>query len=158
MPGVAGRSGGANRKRSDVKLGHATTAIGHPDHPDNVSKPVAQGSCEQPPLAFPEGVDEPLPMTLDLWASMKVSGYDEFYTASDWQTARIYMLAIDDFIRGIVVKGWTAMKMAEVRSMMAELMTLESARRRLKIEVQRGEEVPELANVTPIDRAKAAGL
>lgn len=159
MPGVPGRSGGANRKRSDMKLGRPTVATDHPDHPGNVSKPVAQASGEQPKLRFPNGVDAPLQITKDLWESMAVSGYNEFYTASDWQTAMIYMMAIDDFIRGMVKgRGWTAMKLAEVRTMMAELLTTESARRRLKIEVQRSEDTPDLAIVAPIDRAKAAGL
>jgi hypothetical protein len=141
-----------------LKLGRPKVGQDSPDHPGNVSKPVATGSAEQPPLVFPEGVEPPLQMTRDLWDSMAVSGFNEFFTAADWQASRIYMMAIDSFIRGIVEKGWSAMKMAEVRSMMAEMLTLESARRRLKIEVQRSEDTPELAIVAPIDRAKAAGL
>lgn len=158
MPGTSA-SGGANKKRADLKLGNPTVAKGHIDHPDSVDRPTAQVIAEQPKLVFPDGHPAPLPLIIELWESMAVSGYNEFYTASDWAVAKLDMLQIDDYVRGILAgKGWTAMKSAEVRSMVAELLMTESSRRRLKIEVARHKDTPELAPVAPIDRARQAGV
>jgi hypothetical protein len=152
MPGVKGASGGHNRKRSDQKLGHAKTAK---DTQAVVDKPTAAADAPQPDLVFPDGALPPLRMTQDLWDSMAVSGYNEFFTASDWAAAAVQMYALDLFIRDMLDKGnWRAGQMAEVRGLLADMMVMESARRKLRIEVQRpsdNEDLPD--NVTPIQRA-----
>lgn len=159
MAGTPGRSGGQNRKRSDQRLGKPHQAQTHVDHALNVSKPRLTSTVKQPALVFPDGMEQPLPLSRELWASMAQSGYDEYFTPSDWQTCIIYMMMIDVFIRSVMEHGsWTALKLSEVRSMLGEMMTLESARRRLHIEVQRHDDEVKLSVVAPLDRAKAAGL
>jgi hypothetical protein len=158
VPG--GNNGGHNRKRSDLKLGRPQTSAAAAVAAAGVTKPeVDAESCVQPPLKFPPGVRPPLAMTKNIWAAMAVSGYTEVFTAADWTACILKLVVIDDFIRGIADgKGWTAMKASEVNSMIDSMLLQESARRRLKIEVQRKSELPEIAIVAPIDRAKAAGL
>jgi hypothetical protein len=144
MPGVAGRSGGANRKRSDEKLGHPKYAEGDSRNPgENVDKPKAQRAATQPKLVFPSQrgqVVKPEQMTLDLWESMAVSGFNEYYTQADWHAAVILMYNLDQMIKEMIGKGsLSAMKMSELRAVMSDLLVLESSRRRLRLEVQRAE-------------------
>lgn len=164
MPGVPGRSGGSNRKRSEQKLGHAKAAQSVLDHHGTVDKPEA-GPVDQPELVFPDFDDGspwvPSIVTRDLWDSMAVSGFHEYYTMADWSAARAELMVVDGCIRDMLNHNGalSSMKAAEMRSALGELMVFESARRRLKIEVQRHKDtVAPLAAVAPIDRAKASGL
>lgn len=138
MPGVAGRSGGANRKRSDEKLGHPHHVAGDPRNAETgVDKPVAQKEAIQPALVFPDGT-RPEQMTTDLWESLAVSGFHEHYTQADWQAALILMYSLDQMIKTMIGKGeLPAMKMIEMRAIMSDLLVVESSRRRLRLEVQR---------------------
>lgn len=168
MPGVPGRSGGHNRKREDQRLGNANFAKNDPDHHSNVDKPTAE-PVVQPELVFPPYVDEksgrlvpwePSAPVRALWESMAVSGFHEYFTAADWQAALVAMMKLDTMVvemcRG---RSLPANQSAEMRSIFQDLMVLESARRRLKIEVQRHKDTaPPLAAVAPLDRAKASGL
>lgn len=164
MPGVPGRSGGANRKRSDQKLGRPTVGKDSPDHPDNVDKPHAD-AVVQPELKFPDFADGspwvPTKPVQRLWDSMSASGFHEYYTQADWEAAITLLMVIDGNVRSMLKNDGelSSMKAAEMRSAMSDLMVLESARRRLKIEVQRNDEtVAPLAAVAPLDRARAAAL
>lgn len=168
MPGVPGRSGGHNIKRSEMRLGKPSHAQGSVDHPDNVDKPMAE-PVVQPELVFPSYVDEksgrlvpwePSAPVRALWESMAVSGFHEYFTAADWQAALVAMMKLDTMVvemcRG---RSLPANQSAEMRSIFQDFMVLESARRRLKIEVQRHKDTaPPLAAVAPLDRARASGL
>lgn len=145
MPGVAGRSGGANRKRSDEKLGHPKHAEGDIRNPDaGVDKPRAQKEAVQPALVFPSERNKPAvkpeQMITDLWEAMAVSGFQEYYTQADWQAALILMYSLDQMVKEMIGNGsLSAMKLAEIRSIMSDLLVVESSRRRLRLEVQRAE-------------------
>ncbi|MGW4484321.1 phage terminase small subunit [Amycolatopsis sp. NPDC004368] len=145
-------------------MGRPTVGKDSPDHPDNVDKPSA-GPVEQPELRFPEFADGspwvPTAPVQRLWESMAVSGFHEYYTQADWEAAITQMMVIDGNIRSMLKNNGelSSMKAAEMRAALGDLMVLESARRRLKIEVQRNEEtVAPLAAVAPLDRARAAAL
>lgn len=158
MPGVPGRSGGANRKRSDQKLGNATHAKDHPDHPSNVDTPEAE-PVVQPTLVFPTG-EQPHAMVQRLWDAMAKSGFHEFYTQADWEAAAIAVFNLQQMVSEMIAKGsLPANKSAEMRSIFQELLVTESARRRLKIEVQRHRDTPEpQATGAPLDRANLYGV
>lgn len=156
MAGVAGRSGGANRKRADEKLGHPKYAEGDPRNPSTgVDKPVAKKEAVQPPLVFPNDnlTRKPIvpeKMTVDLWESMAVSGFQEYYTQADWQAALILVFNLDQMIKEMIGKGsLAAMKMSELRAVMSDLLVVESSRRRLRLEVQRAEAAGESMEVKP---------
>jgi len=161
VPGVPGKSGGHNRKRTDQRLGNANHAKDSYDHHDNVDKPMTAGPVVQPELTFPTG-EIPHPEIVELWESMAVSGFHEYYTMADWHAAKLQLLHINRMITEMSSNpsiSLPANKMAEMRSIFADLMITESARRRLKIEVQRHKDTPApLASVAPLDRAKASGL
>lgn len=168
MVGVPGRSGGSNKKRSDQVLGKPRYAADSPDHPDNADKPVAE-PVVQPALVFPNIRDPrsnrsipwiPSEPVRQLWDSMAASGFHEYFTRSDWAAALTQMMRLDSMItamcRGEMLP---ANQGAEMRAIFQDLMVLESARRRLKIEVQRHKDTaPPLAAVAPLDRARASGL
>jgi hypothetical protein len=166
--GVPGRSGGQNRKRTEQKLGKPHVAQDSPDHHDNVDKPFAE-PVVQPPLVFPDVVNEktgrkvkwvPSEPIQSLWDSMGASGFHEYFTRSDWDAALTQMMRLDMMVRAMC-RGemLPANQGAEMRAIFQDLLVLESARRRLKIEVQRHKDtVPPLAAVAPLDRARASGL
>lgn len=159
MPGVPGRSGGHNRKRSDQKLGHAKTARTDPQHPDNADRPRAIGKATQPELVkcWPEEAPVPLGPVQNLWNAMATSGFDEYFTDADWQGAAIQLLNLHYIVVEMMEKGsLSALKSAEMRSIMADLLVLESARRRLRIEVQRADPDAErpVASVSHLDLAR----
>lgn len=159
MPGVPGRSGGQNRKRSEQRLGHANYAADDPRHHENVDKPRAIGKAVQPDLeaVFEEVGRPPLRMVRELWASMTTSGFDEYFTDADWRAAAILMVNLDELCRGVMDGTQaTALKLAEIRSIMGDLLVLESARRRLRIEVQRADPDAErpIAPVAHLDLAR----
>lgn len=168
MPGVPGRSGGHNAKRTDQRLGKPSVAQSHPDHPDNVDKPKAE-PVVQPDLVFPPYVDEksgrlipwePSTPVRALWESMAVSGFHEYFTQADWQAAVVAMMKLDTMVVEMCRnRSLPANQSAEMRSIFQDFMVVESARRRLKIEVQRHKDTaPPLAAVAPLDRARASGL
>ena len=152
-----------------MKLGNATHAKDDPDHPDNVDKPMTAGPVVQPELVFPDVVNEktgrrvkwvPSEPVRNLWRSMAESGFHEFFTMADWHAASLAMMKLDTLVLDMVRNGGLpANQSAEMRAIFQDFMVLESARRRLKIEVQRHKDTPApLASVAPLDRAKASGL
>lgn len=158
MPGVAGRSGGHNIKRSDQKLGRPHHAQDDPR--SIVDKPTASGPAEQPALVFPGG-DKPLTMVRELWDSMRTSGFHEYYTDADWRGAIVLLYQLQQILKeqiSLAERGKGAispMKTAELRSIMGDLMVLESARRRLRIEVQRSQDsAPPEGNVSHLELAR----
>ena len=153
MPGVPGRSGGHNRKRSEQRLGNANYAQDDPRL--HVDKPRASTTAERPALVFPGG-EKPLTMVRNLWDAMLTSGFHEFYTDADWRAAMILLYSLQQMLNEMIDKGsLSAMKMAEMRSIFTDLMVTESARRRLRMEVQRHEDAePPIAPVAHIELAR----
>jgi hypothetical protein len=123
-----------------------------------VDKPEAE-PVVQPKLVFPTG-EEPHGMVQRLWDAMGKSGFHEFYTQADWEAAAIAVFNLQQMVSEMIAKGsLPANKSAEMRAIFQELMVTESARRRLKIEVQRHKDTVEpQAPAAPVDRAKLYGV
>ncbi|HJQ44992.1 MAG TPA: hypothetical protein VJ870_01540 [Amycolatopsis sp.] len=156
MVGVPGRSGGQNRKRPEQRLGNAKYAKTDPRHHENVDRPQATGRAEQPELGtWPDGT-VPSPYVRDLWESMTTSGFHEYYTDADWRAAVILLFTVDLLLREMTVTGkpLPAMKSAELRGILGDLLVTESARRRLRIDVQRAPDAQPLAEVSHLELAR----
>ena len=72
------------------------------------------------------------------YESLGTSGQAVFYTDSDWATALVVAKAIDTFD-----ERPTAMMLASIMSACSSLVCTEGDRRRLRIELERGERVDE---------------
>lgn len=111
--------------------------------------PAAEEVVESPPA------DETWHEIAREWyESLAVSGQAVFYEPSDWATARYVAEAMS---RGLQASRFSAQLFAAVSSAMTELLTTEGARRRARLEIERGgssEEKP--AEVTALDDYRAA--
>ena len=87
----------------------------------------------------------------DWYVSLRDSGQSRFFEPSDWAAAR---LVAHDLSRHLVNKRPSSQWFAAVWSAMADLLTTEGARRRVRMEIERKPDADEgdLASVTPIDR------
>jgi hypothetical protein len=94
------------------------------------------------------------PISRDWYQSLARSGQAVFYEPSDWATARYVAEAMS---RGLESSRFSAQLFAAVSSAMTELLTTEGARRRARLEIERGapkDEQP--AEVTALDDYRAA--
>lgn len=113
------------------------------------SVPVAAEMVECPPAD--EGWH---PIARDWYESLAKSGQAVFYEPSDWATARYVAEAMS---RGLESSRFSAQLFAAVSAAMTELLTTEGARRRARLEIERGavgDEKP--ADVTALDDYRAA--
>lgn len=123
-----------------------------PEGAEITSVPVAENSVTCPPA------DQSWhQIARDWYDSLARSGQAIFYEPSDWATARYVAEAMS---RGLEASRFSAQLFAAVSSAMTELLTTEGARRRARLEIERGkpgEEKP--AGVTALDdyRALLAG-
>ena len=78
------------------------------------------------------------PLAADWYESLRTSGQAEFYTSSDWQTARIWTELLS---RTLKKNAPSAMMVQAWASGATELLTTEGARRRMRIELERAKPV-----------------
>lgn len=69
------------------------------------------------------------------YRSLAESGQAQFYEPSDWQQAKLLAGEISDYLRS---KRKSAMMWSHIWSAMNDLLSSEGARRRVKLEVERG--------------------
>lgn len=81
------------------------------------------------------------------YESLRRSGQAQFYEPSDWQLAALVAAAIDSF-----VEEPRATLLDSIAKMSTELLASEGARRRLRLELEHGEDEP----VTPVTWADDA--
>lgn len=143
MPGKPG-SGGPVPKRSDQRHGHRSK-----NEKESVTKAEAGSQVKVPPAS-----KDWHPIARDWYRSLKNSGQARYYEASDWQTARFVAEAMS---RNLKAEKFSAQLFSGVMSAMTELLTTEGARRRAKLELQRGKEdgAEEANDVSWIDDARA---
>lgn len=114
------------------------------------------GQVPIPALDFENlGIENPHPLVLDLYRSLAESAQSRFYEPSDWQTARLTMLLINDMISVRRDKDGqpypiSAVKIQAVHQMMNTLLMTEGDRRRVRLEVERKPSGPD-AKVTSIE-------
>lgn len=115
-----------------------------PEGAEVTTVPVAEQQVECPPAD-----DSWHQIARDWYDSLAKSGQAVFYEPSDWATARYVAEAMS---RGLQASRFSAQLFAAVSSAMTELLTTEGARRRARLELERGgkgEEKP--AGVTVLD-------
>lgn len=95
---------------------------------------------EQPQLGF----DDPHPMILDFWESLADSAQAKFYEPSDWQFARFNLHFADQLVKSS--KPSAQMLMA-VQSALTDLLVSEGARRRVRMEIERGAAAAEVIDI-----------
>ncbi|HET6916604.1 MAG TPA: hypothetical protein VFH56_10995 [Acidimicrobiales bacterium] len=136
-------------KRSDQRRRRNKVEGGTPDK-------VAGGAGVQMPAP-----DESWqPMARDWYVSLAASGQSVFFEASDWQQARVAAEMLHRMLEARTKGGSPAVNgqaLSAWLSMTTTLMVTEGDRRRLRIELQRGEVVDadEDASVTALDAYRA---
>ena len=119
--------------------------------PDKVAAPIT-------PIDAPPEKRAWHPVAKDWYRSLQESGQAQFYEPSDWQAARLVAEELSQYLRA---KKRSAMMFAQLWSAMTDLLTTEGARRRVKIEVERGapEDNGEDAEIASLDeyRRRVAG-
>jgi hypothetical protein len=126
-------------KRSGQRKGHRSKA-----EKAEAEKVPATGR-----VTVPEPSQEWHPIARDWYRSLGESGQSRFMEPSDWAAAR-YVAEV--MTRNLTAETFSAALFAAVWSAMDSLLTTEGARRRVKVEVERGEPAPEeQAPVTQLD-------
>lgn len=139
MSGVPG-AGGPVPKRTDQRRRRNQTET-------PVTKAPAGGEVK-----IPSASREWHPIARDWFRSLRHSGQSQFYTASDWQTARY---VAEMMSRSLYDGKVNAQLFSGVMSAMTELLTTEGARRRAKLELEPSSENEEASDVSWIDDARA---
>lgn len=88
------------------------------------------------------------PIAKSWFTSLEDSGQAQFYEPSDWQAAR-YVAEV--MSRHLAAKRLSAQLFASLWSAMTDLLTTEGARRRVRLEIERGEVPEKPAGVTALD-------
>lgn len=114
----------------------------------DVESVVVAGPVEQPELQ-----GEHSDVAVRFWEALGESGQAVFYEPSDWAFAELVVLAIDSF-----VAKPSAMMLSSINSMMSSLLVSEADRRRVRVELERGEGEPgEVTDLAEVRARLAAG-
>jgi len=114
----------------------------------DVESVVVAGPVEQPEL-----LGEHSDVAVRFWEALGESGQAVFYEPSDWAFAELVVLAIDSF-----VAKPSAMMLSSINSMMSSLLVSEADRRRVRVELERGEGEPgEVTDLAEVRARLAAG-
>lgn len=106
--------------------------------------------------AVPTALAEWHPIARTWYESLAESGQAQFYEPSDWATASYIAEAMS---RNLHAGRFSGQLFAAVLAGMTELLTTEGARRRARIELERGEpkaELPGVASMAKYRKAAAA--
>lgn len=118
MPGPVGKRSDQRRRRNK---------------PEGAQLSVAPAA---PEVEVPEPSDSWHPLMVDWYRSLINSGQSSFYEPSDWQMARLAAhIMSQELNSGELVKAATV---KEFQAIANNLMTTEGARRKLRVELQRG--------------------
>lgn len=113
-------------KRSNAQAGHRTKAE---------KAEVEKVEVDQGPAEMPEPDAGWHPIARDWYVSLSQSGQARFMEPSDWAGARYVAEAVSQNLKG---DKFSAMLFSSVWSAMNDLLTTEGARRRVKLEIDRG--------------------
>ncbi|OBJ41337.1 hypothetical protein A5630_23150 [Mycolicibacterium mucogenicum] len=133
-------------KRSDERIRRNATDI-------PVEKVTAIGTVEVPELDLP--VDELHPLVQDYYQAMIDSGQARYFEPTDWQHARLAMLAMNEMLTARYKTGKQAgerapisvMKLQVLNQMLSTLLVTEGDRRRVRMEIERQNGNPDGAQV-----------
>lgn len=96
-----------------------------------IDKVEAIGLVEVPVLGF----DDPHPLIADFYASLVDSAQARYYEPSDWQFARVTLHFLDQLVKSGRPSG---QMLATVNTALSNLLVSEGDRRRVRIEIERG--------------------
>lgn len=114
-----------------------------------VERIPAVGTVEAPELGF----EDPHPMIVDFYESLKESAQARFYEPSDWQFARFTL----HFADRLVKSGKPSSQMlAAVNSALSNLLVSEGDRRRVRMEIEREQAKDNLIDVAEMFRERMA--
>lgn len=123
-------------KRTSERLGHLTKA-----DKASATQVTVTGPVKVPPA------DETWPELVREWyGSLVESGQAKFYEPSDWAAARILANEMAQMLTGAIARDFKS-----IWSAMADLLSTEAARRRVKMEVNRKPLAAAPAPVAQID-------
>ena len=112
-------------KRSEEVAGHHRST-------EEITKIQASGEVPVPELL----VEDPHPVVVEFWKSLKNSAQSQYYEESDWA----YALWILHFADKQLKSGRPSSQMvAAVNSAFTDLLVSEGARRRVQMEIERSE-------------------
>lgn len=148
MPGVAGRSGGANAKRPETKLGRPNAAA---NATPGFTRIDASG---EPEAVIPEPKKTWSAAARLVWDSLLASPTHIFAESSDYAFLYVTCEAVDAMSRG--ERKYSAGQLASVHGMMRELGMTEIQRRQAKILIDRTPPPVALAPISQIDAARRA--
>lgn len=117
-------------KRSDKRHGHRTKAEQASVEKMDLSD-APKREVDAPELGFTTH-----PIAEQWYASLKDSGQARYYEPSDWESARVLAHELGRMLNGVKPSG---QMLSAVWSAMADLMTTEGSRRRVRLEIERGE-------------------
>lgn len=111
---------------------------------------VSGGPVDPPPLGF---VTHPV---AEAWyESLAESGQARYFEPSDWQAARVVAHEVGRMLNAGKASG---QMLAAVWSAMGDLLTTEAARRRVRMEIERGKAEDDGPNAAVIQLRKGLGL
>lgn len=106
-------------------------------------------------VAVPDPLDSWHAVAADWYRSLSESGQSRYFEPSDWQAARYCASVMSETLTG----SPNAQMVAQVRGLMADLLTTEGARRRASLELERKlagvEPQPTAGNVTQMAGRRA---
>jgi len=111
---------------------------------------LPEGPVEAPPLGF---VTHDIAMAW--YASLAESGQARYFEPSDWQAARVVAHEVGRMLNAGKASG---QMLAAVWSAMSDLLTTEAARRRVRMEIERGKAEDDGPNAAVIQLRKGLGL
>jgi hypothetical protein len=115
-----------------------------------IDKLVAAGLVIAPNLAL----DDPHPMVVNFYDSLKESAQAKYYEPSDWEYARYVMYFINKLLR----QGDkpSAVMFAAVNAALSNLLVTEGDRRRVRIEVEREGKEADVTDIAAYFEKRAA--
>lgn len=110
----------------------------------------AVGEVAVPPL----DLEDPHPMVQDFYDSLSESAQTEYYEPSDWQFARWTLHWMDHTLKS---SKPSAMLIQTINAAFTEMMVSEGARRRLRMEIERGQAEAEVVDIASAYRDRLTG-
>lgn len=115
-----------------------------------IEKLAAAGLVIAPPLAL----DDPHPMVVNFYDSLKESAQAKYYEPSDWQYARYIMYFVNKLIRYQGEKP-SAVMFAAINTALSNLLVTEGDRRRVRIEIERDGQEADITDIATYFRERA---
>jgi hypothetical protein len=89
------------------------------------------------PIPSALGFDDPHPLVVELFLSMRESAQSRYFEPSDWAYAKFALHFADNLLKS---SRPSAQLLASVQTMLTDLLVSEGARRRVRLEVERSSE------------------